>query len=147
MISRTFKPLNQCNTSTTKTSLSENKFGNPAKILNQRKTELRNHCKTWTIVYYDLPCRLIWLNLLPSATELRQGFTVICDSVHGGGVYPSMHWGIHPLWTDTPLGRHPLWADTLLGRHPQGRHYPGRHPLPDGHCSGRYATYWNAFLF
>ena len=21
------------------------------------------------------------------------------------------------------------------------------HPLPDGHCSGRYASYWNAFLF
>ena len=26
---------------------------------------------------------------------------------------------------------------------------PGRHPPPprDGHCSGRYASYWNAFLF
>ena len=69
-----------------------------------------------------------------------------------------------------PPGRHPL-ADTPLGRHPQGRHPLGnRHPpgqtphpgqtLPrqappqsgtppprDGHCSGPYASYRNAFLF
>ena len=54
-----------------------------------------------------------------------------------GCVYPSMHWGRHPLpsacWdTQTPL--------------PPGRHPLGRHP-PSGHCSGRYASYWNAFLF
>ena len=44
----------------------------------------------------------------------------------------------------------------LLGRYPTGQTAPpdrnppmGRHPLPqaDGHCSGRYAFYWNAFLF
>ena len=23
---------------------------------------------------------------------------------------------------------------------------PRQTPLPDGHCSGRYASYWNAFL-
>ena len=38
----------------------------------------------------------------------------------GEGVYPSMHWG-----------RHPPWAP----------------PLPDDHCSARYASYWNAFSF
>ena len=38
-----------------------------------------------------------------------------------GGVYPSMHWGRHPTWEDTPP--------------------------PDSHCSVRYASYWNAFLF
>ena len=28
-----------------------------------------------------------------------------------------------------------------------GVHPPGRHPPPrDGHCSGRYTSYWNAFL-
>ena len=35
------------------------------------------------------------------------------------------------------------------GRHsPPGRHKPlGRRPPPrDGHCSRRYASYWNAFL-
>ena len=32
---------------------------------------------------------------------------------------------------------------------PLGRHPPGRQSRPpgDGHCSGRYASYWNAFLF
>ena len=47
-----------------------------------------------------------------------------------------------------PLGRHPQ-ADTPLGRHPIPQAYPqDRHPPPpqDGHCSGRYASYWNAFL-
>ena len=40
-----------------------------------------------------------------------------------GGVYPSMHGGRHPL----PPGQTP--------------------PRPaDGYCSGRYASYWNAFL-
>ena len=34
-----------------------------------------------------------------------------------GDVYPSMHWVRHPP------------------------------PPPDGHCSGRYASYWNALLF
>ena len=52
--------------------------------------------------------------------------------VGGGGV------GVHPgpLRQTTP-GRHTHtpWADT--------------HPTPhqDGHCSGRYASYWNAFFF
>ena len=76
-------------------------------------------------------------------------------------------------WADIPLGRHsPSWADTTPrqtthpgqtpprqtpppGRHPLTRHTPqpdthlDRHsPAPqDGHCSGRYASYWNAFLF
>ena len=38
----------------------------------------------------------------------------------------------------TPPGQTPI---------PLGRHLLAR-PLPrDGHCSGRYATYWNVFLF
>ena len=41
----------------------------------------------------------------------------------------------HPPWVDTPLVRHIPRADTL-----------NPHPW-DGHCSGRYASYWNAFLF
>ena len=35
-------------------------------------------------------------------------------------------------------GKTPPWPDTNLGRHPASR---------DGHCTGRYASYWNAFLF
>ena len=53
----------------------------------------------------------------------------VSHSVHGGGV-----------GTDTPLGR-PPWQ-TPLGRHT----LLGRPLLRDGHCSRRYASYWNAFL-
>ena len=58
----------------------------------------------------------------------------------------------------TPLGQTPPRTDT-----PRGRHLPGQTPPPgqtpsrqipqtgrplpqDGHCSGRYASYWNVFL-
>ena len=65
-------------------------------------------------------------SFLVSATYLRQGniFTTVRHSVHRE-VYPSMHWGRHPL-ADTPPGQtHPQadtpWADTPLGRHPPGR--------------------------
>ena len=47
----------------------------------------------------------------------------------------------------------PPWADTLpLGQTPLGRHPPGRHPSSEDtpldvrSMSGRYASYWNAFL-
>ena len=42
----------------------------------------------------------------------------------GGGCFPAC------TGTDTPPGRQP----------------PGRPPPPGGHCSGQYASYWNAFL-
>ena len=47
-----------------------------------------------------------------------------------------------PCQADTPppIRHHPPgapWADTPL---------PSRHPQ-DGYCSGRYASYWNAFIF
>ena len=50
-----------------------------------------------------------------------------------------------------PPGRHALRADIPLGRHPPGRHPQADHswsdtPAPGSHCSGRYASYWNAFL-
>ena len=66
-------------------------------------------------------------------------------------------------YTHTPQADTP-WADNpLLGRHPLPGQMPpftrqtppslgsypplGRHPPPrDGHCSGRYASYWNALL-
>ena len=74
-----------------------------------------------------------------------------------------------PPWADTPLPGRPPWADTPgqtpLGRHPLGRHpveadtpQGSRHPPreqtpPRSACweiratSGRYASYWNAYLF
>ena len=77
---------------------------------------------------------------------------------------PGRHPWADTLWADTPPGIHPPQADTPLGRTlPLGRHPPGqttpwadtpgqtlplgRHPPADGYCSGRYASYWNAFLF
>ena len=57
--------------------------------------------------------------------------------------------GIHcpppPDQADTPQTRQ---SPPRQGRHP---HRPGRHPPRppagrDGHCSGCYASYWNAFL-
>ena len=78
--------------------------------------------------------------LLPSATKLRQGnvITPACHSVHRGGIYLSA-WDA-PLANTPPPSRHP--------RDP-GRHTPRADTPPpaDGNCSGRYASYWNAFLF
>ena len=82
------------------------------------------------------------------------------NSVHGGEVYtsppradtlPGRHpMGIHPPpQADTSQSRHlprqtPPWPSTSLGRHL----LPGQTlPLADGYCCGRYASYWNAFLF
>ena len=110
--------------------------------------------------------------LLPSATKLQQGnvFTDVCHTLcsHWG---TQCMLGYTSPWADTPPGRHPSmqtspWADTPLGRHPQGRHpLPSEcwdtHPQADiplkstcwdtcphpvGQCSGRYTSYWNAFL-
>ena len=48
---------------------------------------------------------------------------------------------VHGVWCLVVYTPPP--ADThSLGRHPLGRHPPPQ----DGHCSGRYASYWNAFL-
>ena len=53
----------------------------------------------------------------------------------GGGVCPSSCW-------DTPR-----WADNPPRQTPPRQTPPGRPPPRDGHCSGWYASYWNAFLF
>ena len=55
-------------------------------------------------------------------TKLRKGniFPSVCQEFYPRGVYP-------------PGQTHP-WADTPP-------------PKADGYCSGRYASYWNAFLF
>ena len=60
-------------------------------------------------------------------TKLRKGnvFTPVSYSVHRAGCLPQCMLGYTPP-ADTPQGRP---------------------PAADGHCSGRYASYWNAFLF
>ena len=95
--------------------------------------------------------------LLPPANEVaeRQCFHKRLSSILSTG------WTCLP---DTPpppgqTRQTPPWAYTTPGQTRQtplpGRHTPmGRHPLPplgrhppgDGHRSGRYASYWNAFL-
>ena len=50
----------------------------------------------------------------------------------------------HTLPRHTPPQADPHLADTKMA----DTHPPGRHPPPrNGHCSGRYASYWSAFLF
>ena len=90
----------------------------------------------------------------------------------GGGVCLSAWWDTppprsrhppeetpHPLeqtppGADTPGSRHPPEQTPPRNKHPRGsRHPPGADPSGadppprDGHCCGRYASYWNAFLF
>ena len=69
---------------------------------------------------------------------------------------PSMHAGIHTPLPRHPVDRHPLprWPPPCLPRQtppPPGqtppRHTPPGQMTPGGHCSGRYSSYWNAFLF
>ena len=71
-----------------------------------------------------------FLLLLPPATKLGQGyiFTGVCDSVQIGGGVPD------------PGGAYPGGCLVLVGC--------AKTPPPrDSYCCGRYASYWNAFLF
>ena len=85
------------------------------------------------------------LDLLPPATKLGQGnvFTGVCDSVNrgassGGYLLPGgvCYWGVSP-----PEGGICFWDGGVCS---WGRGW--RHPR-DGYYCGRYASYWNAFLF
>ena len=78
--------------------------------------------------------------LLPQ-TKLRKGnvFTSVSQEFcpHGGRCTPPGA----DRQTPSP------WADTSLGRHPNPRQTIPPPPKSDGHCSRRYTSYWNAFLF
>ena len=116
---------------------------------------------------------LITLINFQQITETFPVFITVCNSscrkvmFSQASVWPQG--GVHPPWADSLAGRHPpgklpgrqtsprqadtpQQADIPPGRADTplaGRHLPppvGRHP-PDGYCSGRYATYWNAFSF
>ena len=98
-------------------------------------------------------------------------FAPVCHSVHRGGVSAGMP---HPLKSRHPRNRHPPRADTPQEQtRPESRHTllleqtppradtppeqtppKSRHPPPPRvadssirSMSGRYASYWNAFLF
>ena len=116
-------------------------------------------------------------SLLPSATKLRRLCFYTCLSVHRGeylGSTPRDQ--VHPPGPGTPPGTrytprdqvHPPEPGTPPGTRyppppwtrytpqdqiqpPGTRYTPPRPstPLPpgDGYCCGRYASYWNAFLY
>ena len=92
-----------------------------------------------------------------AATKLGQGnvFTGVCDSVHRGG---GLRQGDLPLAGRPPRQGDPPGRENPppAGRIPSGKETPppgrpppaGRPPLPIiRSMSGRYASYWNAFLF
>ena len=97
--------------------------------------------------------RPIWnvsTRLIESLVILRKGyvFTSVCHSVHmgvsasgSGGIYTPRQTPPRKTCRHAPLGRH-LEADTPRQTPPLADTHP-----PDGHCSGRCASYWNAFLF
>ena len=97
-----------------------------SEVLSSRNLQVDKHCYKVVTVY-----KVMFLLL-----------SVILSTVGG-------------VWQAPPLFRHPPPAQTPLSRHhhtrattPLGRHLPGQTaPLRDGHCSGRYASYLNAFLF
>ena len=79
-----------------------------------------------------------------SVNFYRPQRTPICHSVHRG-------WGWGCL-ADTPLVRHPQADTPRADTHPlqADTHPPADTPLgrlTRPHCSGRYASYWNAFLY
>ena len=89
---------------------------------------------------------------LPCVRNTRKTISVVAEvsasvhaEIHPPGRHPPRQ--TPPPWADTPsLGRHPLPGQTPppLGSTPPPRSTPPPH---DGHCSGQYASYWNAFLF
>ena len=118
------------------------------------------------------PCRNSVLVFTARKRSLGQGniFAPVCHSVHGGSTLagtssPSRytpHWPVHPLGRYTPWQEHPPGKVppgrytprryTPLGSTPPGRYHPLRQVHSPVHAgirstSGRYASYWNAFLF
>ena len=71
-------------------------------------------------------------------------FTRVCHSVvTEGGCYPSMHCRWYP---SMPCSRRGACSCSGGAPAPGGVETPPP-PKADGYCCGRYASYWNAFLF
>ena len=67
----------------------------------------------------------------------------VSHSVHRWGVCLSACWDTHP-----PQGRYtPRQVHPPGQVHPSGRYTPRQVHPHDGHYNGRYASYWNTFLF
>ena len=74
-------------------------------------------------------------------------FTGVCLSTGGGGLLLGGAWS----WGSLVPGGSAQGGCLVRGCLVQGGWYPsmhwGRSPRRDGYCCGRYASYWNAFLF
>ena len=104
--------------------------------------------RTWTKICrgsgeISPSCGLNWaLNLSTQIALLLQSIITVRNSSCGKVMFSQASVTLS-TWREmyTPPGRYPL------GRHAQGLSPMGRHPCPrDSHCSGRYASLWNAFL-
>ena len=89
---------------------------------------------------------------IPACTEADPPMVYLPGGVPAWGGVPAQGvylWGctcLSACWDTHTPGQIPPWVDTHPGQTyiPLGRNSP---PPPGGHCSGRYASYWNAFLF
>ena len=97
----------------------------------KNKRRIQFKLNTIVHIYGTLTIKLKQKNskLLRPQRSLGQGnvFTPVCDSVHKGGVSAPLHAGIH-----TPQAEHAT---------PSPRYYGIRS------TSGRYTSYWSAYLF
>ena len=84
-------------------------------------------------------CQSFWGGL----PQCMLGYTTAPGQNPPGQTLPrqTTHWANPPRWVDTP------WTDTPQGRPPPRQTSAWADPPADGHCSGWYASYWNAFLF
>ena len=118
------------------------------------------YTNVWLTLKFLPPANEVWgkVMFLPAATKLGQGnvFTGVCDSVNREGGLPQCMLGYHSPWeqtpppgsrhTHTPRTRLPPWEQThpLRDQTPLGADTPWSRPSLS--TSGRYASYWNAFL-
>ena len=112
------------------------KFENFRLLLSRFKTirawlTLADLGQLWRALPYG--CSLKCFSIPCFFGKIGNVFTPVCHSVDLTGCLPQCMLGYTPQadtpW-QTPPGQTPPWADTPCG----------------GHCSGRYAFYWNAFL-
>ena len=130
----------------------------PTRELSSRRRSgaLNSRCVLDKVIRISQMFRSVNRRLLPPANEVCEGyvFTHVCHSVHRG-VSASVHAvkTLTPPWSRYPPGnRH---TPQSIHIHPLGADIPHEQtPLPSSSVcweirtiSGRYASYWNAYLF
>ena len=121
----------------------------PGSVQRESQTFQRNKNRTESCdVFENFQIRFILFcfSLITAATKLRQGniFTSVCHSVHGGGGRSApLHAGIYPTGPKQTFPPGPKTDPPGPKEIPPGpkADTPGARSM-----SGRYASYWNAFL-